>query len=199
MSYLPTLKDKIHYKTTNTDTLWRNPSLSSNGTLGGGSFAVAASSVYRVDWSPFYSFQESPSGDVCWTSNTVASTLTLYNPTPVKAYRFHGDLNWASGQLYGSNDNTNWTQIQTFTYSVAGVKDIDISTSEYYKYYKFNIVTTVANAKARLGQLASLMGYTQSSNTVVVDSPDYTSSVDVNSGYEIITSSGKVYQIEKGV
>ena len=41
--------------------------------------------------------------------------------------------------------------------------------------------------------------YYKTEATEVVNAPDYTSTVADNKGYEIITSSGKAYRIEKGV
>lgn len=131
-----------YYKYTYTD--WAQPTLTANGTVGGDSFAVEAttsSSSY-----PAYKAFDNTNG--YWIANTVSAYTTFYNPKPLKVTNLHvknpnySDHNYASlaGVIYGSDDNSNWVEIAQYTNSVLGNLaewDIDLSTNtKFYKYHK---------------------------------------------------------------
>lgn len=128
------------------DAPWTQPILTENGVLGGESFAVAASDVYSADgdnYQPYRMFD----GDVStsWQSNgtTASSTyFTFYNPTPLKVTK----ITWSgtpkygtitAGRVFGSNNNTDWTELATFSggTTTGGTMDLSSNTN-YYKYYR---------------------------------------------------------------
>ena len=110
------------------------PVLSSNGTLGGSSFAVSG---YTDLWKAF-------DGD----SNTYVSAnplnCTIYNPTPIKITSIDVVLSGSyavsedPGTIQGSNDNSSWTNIP-FTFSSSTLK-YTLNNTNFYKYYKFTDV-----------------------------------------------------------
>lgn len=141
--YVPNGKtEQKYYKYTYED--WAQPVLSANGTVGGDSFAVEAttsSSSY-----PAYKAFDNTNG--YWIAQTVSAYITFYNPKPLKVTNLHiknpnySDHNYASlaGVIYGSDDNLTWVEIAQYTNSVLGNLaewDIDLSTNtKFYKYHK---------------------------------------------------------------
>lgn len=131
------------------ETQWTQPILTSNGTLGGASFAVAADTEYSGQgvWKAFdgqttgENYFRSGGGDVGGTHY-----ITFYNPQPLKVTNIqylNAGQTIASPVAYtvsGSNDNSSWTEITSGTNTVytAG-QSWDMSLSENqnaYKYYK---------------------------------------------------------------
>lgn len=116
------------------------PTLSANGTLGEGEFAVATTTQYNQQ--AYYGFDEN--------DNTLFSSssgdLFLYSNTPLKIQNmqfinFHSNHSYhvAAGSVYGSNNGTNWDTLTTFTLSVSGNKTpytIEINSPSEYTYYK---------------------------------------------------------------
>ena len=129
---------------------WTQPKLSANGTLGGSSFAVIASSENVAGVGAYGAFDGTTSSSTdCWHSNSESNSwLTFYNPTAIKVTnlqitnRNDGTYTYPiyGGVVYGSNDNSYWEQITTFTNSVLTSNtawNIDLSSNKnYYKYYK---------------------------------------------------------------
>lgn len=127
------------------------PKKSSNGTLGGNSFAVAASSVYQT-LEPYKMFDKDYSNaSSVWRTSGSTGWVKIYNPDPIKItqLRITNHNNGASGQtptkgnVYGSNDNSNWTLVTTWTNSVttnSGKWYISMAdNSNFYNYYKWEI------------------------------------------------------------
>lgn len=127
---------------------WEQPVLTSNGTLGGNSFAVEATDAHSS-----YPVYNAFDGNISthWLTNSDASSqfpvsLVFYNPISLNVTnlkitnRGGGNTYPTNGAIYGSNTNSNYELVSTFTNSVGGINsswDIHLSSnSKYYRYYK---------------------------------------------------------------
>lgn len=133
-----------------------NPVLTADGTLGGDSFAVSASSVAMSGYEAWRAFSSDASKAYSSGVNpsTTNVTYTMYNPIPLKVSRItfvNVPAAYASSSpknftVQGSNDNSAWTTLGTYrnTNNTNGAEwFVDISTDTAYKYYR--IVMTSAN------------------------------------------------------
>lgn len=115
------------------------PTLSSNGTIGGSSFAVNA----EDDGShpAYYAFDNN--SDTYWRYGSQSGSITFYNPeeiivsqiiyTPFYSYP-------TAGEVRGSNDGTSWSTITSFINDSINEFTIDLSTNKTaYKYYQIYI------------------------------------------------------------
>jgi len=142
-----------------------------NGTFGSDSFAVSASSEFDSNYPAWKAFDGTLVDTTdAWitTKNVTWGTLTFYNPTPIKVTKLTVTNRYASegiayvgaissGTVYGSNDNSTWTELKTFTNSIntsASNWDIDLSdNTNFYKYYKLDVVTPSSNYYVCVGKL----------------------------------------------
>lgn len=128
------------------ETTFVQPVLSANGTLGGSSFAVYASNVQ----SGYDTYKASDNYYATgWAANVGVNPAyyILYNPITVKATSI-SIQNSVTGlgcptnvTVFGSNDNSNYVTLASFTnsnYTVSSTWDIPISSlnQEFYNYYK---------------------------------------------------------------
>ncbi len=144
------VKDTItHYwKREETETPWTQPVLSANGTIGGDSFACAASfegSAYPA-WKAF----DNNTGDNSfWGSgNSYPVWLEWYNPNSIKISNIkitngidiYGDVgNLCDFYIQGSDDGNVWENVYTGVNRTSGVKlvtNIDLSLSKSYKFWR---------------------------------------------------------------
>lgn len=125
---------------------WVQPVLSSNGTIGGDSFAVIGSSNYSGGY--WAAFDNNPA--TIWHSNGgMPQWMVMYNPEPLRLKKFiittsnsSGHEGIKSGTIYGSNDNKVWEEITNYTNTVSGrgqTFEIPVNSTKYYKYYKLHI------------------------------------------------------------
>ena len=126
------------------------PTLSSNGTLGGNSFAVSLTNPYSATYDAWKAFDNN-SGTCFWTQ-TIPADLIIYNPEPLKVTALHWvvyDYNRrpTDWEWYGSNDNITYTLLNSGT-NTSNDFTLDL-TGDAYKYHKFKIVTAfnALNAK----------------------------------------------------
>lgn len=136
--------------------------LTANGTLGGATFAVAASAeinASRAAWKAFDGIDGSADGEsYLWHSTQTVSNqwYTMYYPqaTILKSlgvknsnYALHGAV--TSGSVLASNDNATWTTLKAWTNSITktgGAWSIDLSDSvTAFKYYKVTFSTGTYN------------------------------------------------------
>jgi len=144
-------KDYIDYKANeygDTPTTFTIPTMTSNGTLGGSSFAVQASNNYDGTTYPLYlSFNGDDSN--IWYCSSAPVDVIFYNPKPINITNIQcknrtdaSGYTFTSGTVYGSNDNSTYTQLGTFTNSdtAAGATyNIDLSSNAAsYLYYKIS-------------------------------------------------------------
>ena len=128
---------------------WTRPNLSSNGTMGGDSFAVSSNRVQLSGNDVYRAFDGVTSGGNYFhtESGTKTGHIDIYNPVPINItgftiYNQTGTANRASsaGIIYGSDNGSDWTQITTYTNSVqtaGGTWNISLSSnSKYYNYYR---------------------------------------------------------------
>lgn len=134
-------------------TPWMQPVLTANGSIGGSSFAVQASSeinTARKAWHALDGLVGSADGEsYIWHSASGVSSqwYTMYFPTAVKVvsiriqnslYSTHGAV--TSGTVVVSNDNTSWHILKSWTNSVikggsTWFINLD-SNTEVYNYYR---------------------------------------------------------------
>ena len=139
---------------------WTQPVLTANGTLGGDSFAVDASSYYSGSPEmPAWKAMDgtgSSSAYSRWQSTANPSWYVFYNPVPLKITNIQvmngssgGDSYvLATGSVEVSNDGTNWTLLKNITNSNGTAYsswDINLSDNTgFYKYYRINCSTLIS-------------------------------------------------------
>ena len=120
--------------------------LSSNGTVGGNSFAVSPSSTYNTTYDAFHMFDGSPSTYFrSGTENPITIIVYTPQPTRITSVTITNQDSYivsatADSYLYVSNNNSTYTSLATFRGTAgAGTQwTINLSSnSTYYKYYKF--------------------------------------------------------------
>ena len=126
---------------------WTQPVLTANGTMGGGSFAVSATKENN----PAYYAVDGDASSYWQAGSAVGHSFIFYNPNPLNVTKlvftyYDGGYGYAirSGILYGSNDNSEWTQIKAFT-SYVTTWDVSDNT-KFYKYYKIEVVSGGSDA-----------------------------------------------------
>ena len=125
---------------------WTQPILSSDGTVGGNSFAVQASSEYLgYDARAYRAFDGNTGGTEFQFNNDPPCWVTFYNPLPLNVTRIICSTDpywWYIGAytVQASNDNTNWTNLVSGNGS--STTDIDLSSNKgLYKYYRIYITS----------------------------------------------------------
>ena len=122
---------------------WEQPILTSNGVLGGNSFACQ---MLNNPVNPAYlAFDGNTSTNARINSGaSSSSSFTFYNPEPLKISTIiinaSGNSNneyMSAGKLYGSNDNSSWTELLTFSGLSYGDYTLDVNSDKSYKYHKF--------------------------------------------------------------
>ena len=156
---------------------WTRPDLSSNGVLGGNSFAVAiVGSSYNGD--AYQSFDGSTSTSF---RPYAGNGLIFYNPIPLNITNLACDVAYSNegisvGTLYASNDNTNWDLISN---NIGGGQtwSNSITMTGYYKYFKL-MSDTVLGGRGSVAEL--LITATQRTTTTGTASDyDYYEDVEV--------------------
>lgn len=132
-------KDTVrkYYKVSTTTQTWTQPPMSANGSLGGDIFAVSSTNDSN---SAYHAFDSTG-------VRINLGTITLYNPNPfcitklVFAGRQVAELQRyvKAFTLYGSNNNSSWVEIQSFSGGSLSSKTYDVTNSAYYKYYKITV------------------------------------------------------------
>lgn len=124
---------------------WTRPNLSSDGTLGGSSFAVSRTGGGGTTMTgSTYASMDGNTGTSCkfaYSSN--GSAYTFYNPKPLLLSSlsftyYDGNIGYGikSGSLQASNDNSSWETLATFT---SNLSTWQINATKHYKYFKINI------------------------------------------------------------
>lgn len=148
---------------------WTQPTLSSNGTLGGYSFAVSASNEYRPAW---YAVNKNNSD--YWTTTGGTSPVVdfiFYNPVALQVNSLSftnrsdsGNSAPANFDFYGSNDNSVYTLIGSYTNTVSTGGDTwskTINSSNLYKYHKIHVTSTFGPSDVNIAELAISAKYMQ--------------------------------------
>ena len=143
---ITTTSDNITENITMQAVTWQTftrPNLSDNGTLGGSSFAVNASSLYSTasSYQTYRAVDGSTSQSYYWSSASTDSTpnYTFYNPNVLKVSQinltYYSSNRATTVTIQGSNDNTNWTDI-TSSYSGTTSGVLTVTGDIGYKYHK---------------------------------------------------------------
>ena len=151
------------------------PNLSANGTMGGNDFAVSASSAYNYPaWRAFDGSPTSYWGTSMQDSYT--QSITFYNPIALNVTALdvvvYGWTNSVSTfgdniNVYGSDDNSTWTQLAsnvasgTYTSYERKTVSIDLSSNtNSYKYYKIENTTCTYSSVYGIGWAIADVGIT---------------------------------------
>lgn len=145
-TYLTTILDGLTMYTKMTKSLtevkeeeWTQPVLSSNGTLGGDTYAASANSDSAAAYEAF---------DGNDTTGCYGDIITFYSPNPIKltsadisfintAARFNNVT------IDASNDNSTWTNVASATNSSTSLTVYIDTQGNSYKYYRYTFTNRV--------------------------------------------------------
>ena len=127
------------------------PVLTSNGTMGGDTFAVACSTPKDAEYEMFNTGADGTNG-VDTLSNAAPQWVSFYNPVPLKVTKLRlGQIKNTAEQnnyyitawkIQVSDDNKTWTDVWSGTATKpAKTLVADISDSGYHKYYRIYVVS----------------------------------------------------------
>lgn len=154
-----------YYKYETVESSWTQPVLSSNGTIGVDDFAVTANA--QTDRA-FHVFDSTG-----WRGNA-NTNLTIYSKKAicVKRIGFEGNSTYyiTNFTLFGSNDNSNWTEIQTFSNNVINYTTFNINNNNFYNYYRFNVNSVSSNDNCYVKNMG--LTATQQITTIVEGTKD---------------------------
>ena len=135
-------REKAYWKT------WHQPILTSNGTMGGDSFAVSSNVVQygSSDCVVYMAFDDKTNTQFHSTSGVLTGYIDWYNPKPLKITNIqitnqnsYDSRASTAGNIYGSNNGTDWTLLTSYTYNTSlGQKwNIDLSSNtQAFLYYR---------------------------------------------------------------
>lgn len=170
--------NRHYWKREETEESWTQPTLSSNGTIGGSSFACAASSVLTGN----AAYQAFDNSTYLWTSaqnQQNNSWLEWYNPKKIviTTLKFWTGGDYGMGviknfKIQASNDNSTWVDIETgATSSNANVTITkNINTNQGYKYWRIFVINTWDNMFAGIDDV--VITATQLEETIVPGTAD---------------------------
>ena len=127
---------------------WQQPILTSNGIMGGDSFAVEASYEYtnQPAWKAFDGADDTSYGS---NTNNTPFWVTFYEPTSLKVSslkllnRTDVATTNANIEIQACDDNKTWETLTSLTQTIAanGAIEIPVNSTNYYKYYRINFVS----------------------------------------------------------
>lgn len=150
-----TINVRYETRTRYYDVSFTRPNLSSNGTMGGNSFACeGAANSSSPAWKAF----DDDTSSTGWVSNTTnTGSITFYSPTPLKISNltlkgYATNVNTRvpkNGIIYASNTNDNFVQVGSFSNNTSKVFSVSCNTNNnYYKYYKISITANTNSGYA---------------------------------------------------
>lgn len=163
------------------DVAWTQPSLTSNGTIGGDRFAVTAKSE-RSSY-PAYSAINDNGYWVGTGGSTSSSTFyEFYNPEPLKVTQvtWNNAGNWynfTGGTFEGSTDGITWQTLGNIDSDngTTSLRVIDISQPNYYKYYRWDVTSISRSSYNQTsdGQMSNIKIYATQEAVAEGSSEDY--------------------------
>lgn len=146
-----------------TEVAWVQPVLANNGTLGDSNTELACYNSSISNGSVYQLFNGVSSGYIgeC-TSPIYFSTAKSLKVSELQIRNSYTDTNgaWLTGQVYGSNDNSTYVLLKTFSNSIvtAGITwTIDMSdNTSYYKYHE--IVVSIGNGGYKRASKVTIIG-----------------------------------------
>lgn len=166
------------------------PNLTENGTLGGDGFAVFATKSSTSY--PAYRAVDN-STDTFWQALSAnGESFTFYNPKPLKVTKL--DITYVgtaygirSGIVYGSNDNSSWTELKSIS-SSSQITSWDMSdNAECYRYYKIYVVTGGSDS------------YIVDVKNIAITATQYNIIESTPDDYDFIEEEVKTYTIKRNV
>lgn len=134
------------------DETFEQPVLTANGTMGGSSFAVEASSYCSSPDRNAYKSFDGNNATKWGVDNTTSGWLTFYNPQALKVssivYTPSTDFPGEDGgylEISGSNDNSTWASLWTGSYTANSTQTFNVDSQAYYNYYRITITNGVSN------------------------------------------------------
>lgn len=133
----------------NADALpWKQPKITSNGVMGGGSFAVEASYEFanQPAWQAFDGSDNTTYGS---NRNNTPFWVTFYEPLSLKVSslkllgRTDVAITNANIEIQACDDNETWETLTSLTQTIVanGAIEIPVNSTNYYKYYRINFVS----------------------------------------------------------
>jgi hypothetical protein len=128
---------------------WTQPVLTANGTMGGESFAVSASSIYDGNYQPSNVFDENLTNE--WepvNSGGLPAYIEFYNPKKLKVSKLtitNGNQFYVTKCIFqGSNDYSDWVDIKEIVNTVGTLESwsADVNSDIGYKYHRLYITET---------------------------------------------------------
>lgn len=146
------------------ETTFVQNALTTNGTLGGSNQAVYASNEY-LSYLAYMASDNNSSTSWGTAAGVTSANYIRYNPVPVKATSFDftntsgGGYTPAAGTIYGSNDNSNYTVLTSFTNSngtslATWNIPIPANAQGFYNYYKIYIASVTSGNQIWLAQIS---------------------------------------------
>ena len=138
-----TVNTPKYLKKTVTETAWTQPILTSNGTLGGNSFAVSGVTYQtsRDLWNMFDNNLSTFYDPSVMGGSFYNVIFTIYNPKPICVtqvkYVVSGGYYQSKVQVQGSNDNSTWTNLGTYNLASGSTQTANITNTQFFNYYKF--------------------------------------------------------------
>ena len=132
-------KIRKYYKNVIVETDYIRPNITSNGTLGGDTFACASNNFPWSNTGLCYQMFDGVDGSFNGngTNHNGGGWIKWYNPRPLKisnvicAAGYSGD--WFDVTFRGSNDGTNWTDVAYFNHGVR--QNCPVNSPDFYKYW----------------------------------------------------------------
>lgn len=125
------------------------PNLTTEGSMGGDSFAVSAKSSSQSNYPAWRAVDSSLSSSYYWRAPDGGGSFTFYNPDSLKVTQiviYYSTYYADSVTIQGSQDNTNWDDI-TSTYSYSSTGTLTLTNNKYYKYYKLYFVPNTSSVR----------------------------------------------------
>lgn len=142
---------------------WTQPVMTTDGSLGSSEYGIAFSSEYTSDASVAYgparnAFSDFSDTSKCWSPyGSLPEWITFYSPNKLKVTSI--DFNFNAGgfteimpacNAYGSNDNSTWTPIGSFSGNSSPTITLTTNSSEAYYYHKYEFPQQALSNKGKV-------------------------------------------------
>ena len=158
----PALLSYANDVSTSTELAFVQPVLTSNGTMGGSSFAVSANESNSTAYNVFGNTSNGWDNSQAPTESKPAE-ITIYNPNPLKitGINLQNSYNsanvWSKMTLLGSNTGNDWVTISTHNNSIRTANtwvSAGVTSNSYYKYYKFSFTSNTSNTYIQIQKIS---------------------------------------------